>query len=262
MDAAGARGEGLEPSITGPEPVVLPITPPPNGWTFRLAERPGGSNSAVRPGRPRCIGSGTVEDRRPGRSGVLGNEPDSEVLGMQRWTVGAPPWLGCWALPCSPRRPKPAPQHGRQGVPAKASRPVRWSPSAGMACRRPPATAPDLVPGRVHGCRPGPDRPLDRHAPLRHHPRPGHQGPNGHLHRPLPADDRDHRRRLTAARRASDLRHRRRHRPGHGHRREHQLQERHPGDAGSTSHRPPADRRLLTATRLRRRAATPGGCSR
>ena len=25
-----ARGEGLEPSITGPEPVVLPITPPPN----------------------------------------------------------------------------------------------------------------------------------------------------------------------------------------------------------------------------------------
>src|SRR5215212_5066671 len=24
-----ARGEGLEPSITGPEPAVLPITPPP-----------------------------------------------------------------------------------------------------------------------------------------------------------------------------------------------------------------------------------------
>src|ERR1019366_3419491 len=37
-DSAGARGEGLEPSITGPEPVVLPITPPPNGWTIRLAE--------------------------------------------------------------------------------------------------------------------------------------------------------------------------------------------------------------------------------
>ena len=28
-----ARGEGLEPSITGPEPVVLPITPPPNAPT-------------------------------------------------------------------------------------------------------------------------------------------------------------------------------------------------------------------------------------
>ena len=26
-----ARGGGLEPPITGPEPVVLPITPPPNG---------------------------------------------------------------------------------------------------------------------------------------------------------------------------------------------------------------------------------------
>src|SRR5580704_11361540 len=37
-DSAGARGEGLEPSITGPEPVVLPITPPPNGWTISVAE--------------------------------------------------------------------------------------------------------------------------------------------------------------------------------------------------------------------------------
>jgi hypothetical protein len=26
-----ARGGGLEPPITGPEPVVLPITPPPIG---------------------------------------------------------------------------------------------------------------------------------------------------------------------------------------------------------------------------------------
>ena len=30
-----ARGEGLEPSITGPEPAVLPITPPPNAHTRR-----------------------------------------------------------------------------------------------------------------------------------------------------------------------------------------------------------------------------------
>ena len=48
-EAAGARGEGLEPSITGPEPVVLPITPPPNGWRFRLAE-PVGMVSAHPPG--------------------------------------------------------------------------------------------------------------------------------------------------------------------------------------------------------------------
>ena len=29
--AVEARGGGLEPPITGPEPAVLPITPPPNG---------------------------------------------------------------------------------------------------------------------------------------------------------------------------------------------------------------------------------------
>ena len=58
---AAARGEGLEPSITGPEPVVLPITPPPNGWAFRLAERPGAEVRPSGTGRPRCIGSGTVE---------------------------------------------------------------------------------------------------------------------------------------------------------------------------------------------------------
>lgn len=33
-----ARGEGLEPSITGPEPVVLPITPPPRA-SLRIAAR-------------------------------------------------------------------------------------------------------------------------------------------------------------------------------------------------------------------------------
>ena len=31
VDTVQARGGGLEPPITGPEPVVLPITPPPNG---------------------------------------------------------------------------------------------------------------------------------------------------------------------------------------------------------------------------------------
>ena len=33
-----ARGGGLEPPITGPEPAVLPITPPPIGRVFRLAQ--------------------------------------------------------------------------------------------------------------------------------------------------------------------------------------------------------------------------------
>src|ERR1700735_23138 len=88
-DSAGARGEGLEPSITGPEPVVLPITPPPNGWAFRLAERPG---PGVRPpdtgGGALFQGEGSGKMPRPGSSGALGNESDSEVLGMQRWSVG------------------------------------------------------------------------------------------------------------------------------------------------------------------------------
>src|SRR5580698_5943304 len=89
VDTAGARGEGLEPSITGPEPVVLPITPPPNGWAFRLAERPG---PGVRPpdtGGARCFRAGAVKRCLVrGRPGPLGNESDSEVLGMQRWSVG------------------------------------------------------------------------------------------------------------------------------------------------------------------------------
>jgi len=33
-----ARGGGLEPPMTGPEPVVLPITPPPNGQVGSLAD--------------------------------------------------------------------------------------------------------------------------------------------------------------------------------------------------------------------------------
>src|ERR1700734_3893413 len=83
-EAAGARGEGLEPSITGPEPVVLPITPPPNGWAFRLAECPmagillaGGTQGALYRGE--C----GEKMRRPAS---VGSEPGSEVLGMRGWT--------------------------------------------------------------------------------------------------------------------------------------------------------------------------------
>src|SRR3954471_15191496 len=38
-----ARGGGLEPPMTGPEPVVLPITPPPKGGVHP-------SSSRLRPG--------------------------------------------------------------------------------------------------------------------------------------------------------------------------------------------------------------------
>src|ERR1700690_2050034 len=84
VDTAGARGEGLEPSITGPEPVVLPITPPPNGWAFRLPERP---MAGVRPDegpRARPFGRGAVE--RCVASGCPGSRPGSEVLGMRGWS--------------------------------------------------------------------------------------------------------------------------------------------------------------------------------
>src|SRR5580693_1322294 len=80
---AGARGEGLEPSITGPEPVVLPITPPPNGWAVRLAERPmAGVRPADRAGA-RCIAGCPVERCIARVSSGAG----SEVVGMHRWSA-------------------------------------------------------------------------------------------------------------------------------------------------------------------------------
>ncbi len=36
-----ARGRGLEPLTTGPEPAVLPITPPPIGARFKATRSPG-----------------------------------------------------------------------------------------------------------------------------------------------------------------------------------------------------------------------------
>src|SRR5688572_4424289 len=48
-----ARGGGLEPPTTGPEPAVLPITPPPNG---RAATLPNG------PSQPHTQGDGVVDE--------------------------------------------------------------------------------------------------------------------------------------------------------------------------------------------------------
>src|SRR5580704_18777121 len=99
LEAAGARGEGLEPSITGPEPVVLPITPPPNGWAFRLAERPA---AGVRPsGRAGgALNREGLGGKMP-RPGAPGTESGSEVLSMHRWSavVAVPAGiLGCAVL--------------------------------------------------------------------------------------------------------------------------------------------------------------------
>ena len=41
-----ARGGGLEPPITGPEPAVLPITPPPNGRRHRNRRDPWANQAA------------------------------------------------------------------------------------------------------------------------------------------------------------------------------------------------------------------------
>src|SRR4051794_18877946 len=43
---AVARGGGLEPPMTGPEPAVLPITPPPKGGADTIPERLGGAGGS------------------------------------------------------------------------------------------------------------------------------------------------------------------------------------------------------------------------
>src|SRR5262245_25101404 len=57
------RGGGLEPPITGPEPVVLPITPPPKGGAPRRA--PGHSSRA--PPTPRIDPRRRSRTSQPGR---------------------------------------------------------------------------------------------------------------------------------------------------------------------------------------------------
>ena len=77
---------------------------------------------------------------------------------------------------------------------------------------------------------------------------------------PVPPHDRHHRRRLLRNGRLRHVRHRRRGRPGTGHRRAHHLQD----GAAAARHARHHDDHRLTAARVpfRRRAATPGGCSR
>src|ERR1700722_2201324 len=85
-EAAGARGEGLEPSITGPEPVVLPITQPPNGWAFRLPEQPmAGVRPTEGPGGRGPSGGARWKDASPGVS------PESTGFGGPRhaWVVAS-----------------------------------------------------------------------------------------------------------------------------------------------------------------------------
>src|SRR5580704_4706074 len=92
LEAAGARGEGLEPSITGPEPVVLPITPPPNGWAFRLPERPmAGVRPADGPGGAAYREGLGGKMRRPGVSRESMVRRSSACMGGRERES---PWLG------------------------------------------------------------------------------------------------------------------------------------------------------------------------
>ncbi len=152
MEDAGARGEGLEPSITGPEPVVLPITPPPNGWAVRLAERPvAGVRPADRAGGALNRGVPGGKMHRPGLpgSGFGGPRHASVVRSACRPGRGGRRGRACAAGPgrhVRPLRqgdPQPGSQDGRDG---HRERP--WPPEVLRG------QAPDLVRDRVHGRRP------------------------------------------------------------------------------------------------------------
>ena len=191
--------------------------------------------------------------------------------------VGARTRAGCGrrlrrrlGRPCSPR-PSVAGTSSlvRQGHPGPGSRrTARSSPSPGAASAKSSGgSAPDLVRHRVHRRRPRAGRTLHRHPALRHHRRPGHQG---HARRVPSRPSYRVRRRAssataTAARPAT--------RPassGSGPPRgwarscKHHFQDAPPTpDATTTTTRPARPRTTRhSRARLRRRAATPGGCTR
>ena len=107
-----ARGGGLEPPMTGPEPVVLPITPPPKGAgaLYSLPRAPasgrvGGLAFVGRPSRARaCLMRASVRSR-----------PAARVI-----PIGVVRPTGRW-LPAGP-----GPGPCRAGVHRRARRLSRW----------------------------------------------------------------------------------------------------------------------------------------
>ena len=169
-EAAGARGEGLEPSITGPEPVVLPITPPPNGGAVPITEQP---NAGVRP-------AGGPGPRRSGRARwrdavARGGSRESTGFGGPRhaWVVASGEvalagTVGGFAVLAFPA------QAGAAGLVVKVytRRGACARPDGDRQRPRPPEVPQgqpaDLVRHRVHRRRPGSDQPRHGHPPLRH----------------------------------------------------------------------------------------------
>ncbi len=235
---------------------MLPITPPPNGWAFRLPEQPmAGVRPAEGPGAAAYREGLGGKMRRPGVS------RESTGFGGPRhaWVVasGSRPGRGCrrcrHRLSGAGRGRRPRRQgHTRPGPDARpdGDRQRPWPPEV------PQGQPPDLVRHRVHRRRPGPDEPGHGHPALRHLERPCPPGRSQRLVQlPVPPHDGHHRRRLLRHGRPHHVRHRRRGRPGSGHGRAHHLQ-------GRRRPRPPRRPRADRQQPFRRRAATPGGCSR
>src|SRR5919106_6926697 len=72
-----ARGEGLEPSTTGPEPAVLPITPPPKGGpddsSAVAAQQHSGYPSPAGTTMPRALRMRSMTCARSSTASVWGN---------------------------------------------------------------------------------------------------------------------------------------------------------------------------------------------
>ncbi len=205
---------------------MLPITPPPNGWAFRLPEQPNGGSSPCWRARGRGI-SGRARWKDASPRGVPGvdrvRRSSACVGGRERES----PWQGLSALPSSPFRPRPAPPaSSSRSHPTRGLTPGQTVTVSGHGLPKSPKGSPRTwfvtectaaVRGRMN---PATDTP---HCDISNA-----QRPTGQLHRlvqlPVPPHDGHHRRRLLRHGRPHHVRHRRRGRPGAGHGRAHHLQ--------------------------------------
>src|SRR5690606_37388593 len=94
-----ARGGGLEPPITGPEPVVLPSTPPPEGDEAPPGSPPGppterpGSDPGREPSEPDDA-TGRHRRRLPRQVLHRGARPGGRHVGVEADLVGDPAHAG------------------------------------------------------------------------------------------------------------------------------------------------------------------------
>ena len=239
---------------------MLPITPPPNGWAIRLAEHPGaGVRPADGPGGGALYrGVPRWKDASPGvprESTGFGGPRHAPVVRGGRRRGGGRGCCRSWPLPAPAGAAglvvKITPDQGlKAGQTVTVSGHGLPKSSGGSSQTWFVTECTAAVRGRMD---PATDTP---HCDITH-ARPSGSAPDGTFTLPLPPDDGHHRRRLLRHGRARHLRHRRRDRPGTGHGR-----ARSPSRLRRRRRRPPRPDRPTTGPPLRRRAATPGGCSR